>query len=122
MKELHDQYVADGYEGVMLRNKNGPYVNERSLNLQKYKEFSDTEVTIVGFKSDKGADKGCIVWVCEHEHKLFSCRSRGTQEERRKLFQHGSSYIGKQLTVRYQGKTENGMFILPVGIAIRDYE
>ena len=30
MKELHAQYVTDGFEGLMLRNKDGLYKNERS--------------------------------------------------------------------------------------------
>jgi ATP-dependent DNA ligase len=122
MKELHDNYVADGYEGVILRNKLGGYLNDRSIDLQKYKEFSDTEVTILGFKSDKGEDQGCVIWICEYEDKLFAFRSRGSQEQRRKQFQNGATYIGKHLTIRYQGKTDDGRLRFPIGIAIRDYE
>ena len=39
IKPMHDKYVMDGYEGIMLRNSNSPYhVKNRSVDLQKYKE------------------------------------------------------------------------------------
>ncbi|EFX64223.1 hypothetical protein DAPPUDRAFT_334468 [Daphnia pulex] len=50
MKEKHAEYVADGYEGIMLRNMTGLYSNARSVHLQKYKELLDEECKIVGFK------------------------------------------------------------------------
>jgi len=119
---MHAQYVAAGYEGIMLRNKTGTYSNARSIHLQKYKEFFDTEVRITGFKSGEGLEEGCVIWLCEHEGKSFACRPRGTREDRMKQFQNGDTYIGKQLTVRYQEKTDDGLLRFPVGIAIRDYE
>ena len=122
MKEMHAQYVAEGYEGIMLRNKEGVYSNARSAHLQKYKEFTDMEVEIVGFKEGEGLEEGCIVWLCKLNDKQFACRPRGTREERMELFQNGGKYIGKQLTVRYQEKTDDGLLRFPVGIAIRDYE
>jgi DNA ligase-1 len=37
VKKLHADYVADGYEGLILRNKAGLYkVGQRSADLQKY--------------------------------------------------------------------------------------
>ena len=122
MKEMHAQYVAEGYEGIMLRNKEGVYSNARSIHLQKYKEFFDTEVEIVGFKDGEGAEENCIIWECLYKGKTFSCRPRGTREERMELFQNGASYIGKMLTVRYQEKTDDGLLRFPVGIAVRNYE
>jgi DNA ligase-1 len=122
MKEMHAQYVAEGYEGIMLRNKEGTYSNARSIHLQKYKEFFDTEARITGFKSGEGAEEGCVIWICDYEGKTFACRPRGTREERMEYFQNGDCHVGKWLTVRYQEKTDDGLLRFPVGIAIRDYE
>ena len=48
VKPLHDQFVKEGYEGIMIRNKDGEYgINKRSKNLQKFKEFYDQEFQIV---------------------------------------------------------------------------
>lgn len=123
MKAKHAEYVEEGYEGCMLRNKTGLYSNCRSVHLQKYKEFFDMECRIVGFKEGEGAEEGCVIWICETEDKKqFACRPRGTREERQELFVTGAEHVGKMLTVRYQELTDDGLLRFPVGIAIRDYE
>jgi ATP-dependent DNA ligase len=124
LKPLHDKYVAEGYEGIMLRNKAGVYrVGVRSADLQKYKEFCDDEYEVTGFREGDGAEKGCVIWVCRTPAgQEFACRPRGTREDRVELFARGASFIGKRLTVRYQELTTDGLPRFPVGIAFRDYE
>lgn len=126
MKEKHAEYVETNFEGIMLRNKGGLYANNRSVHLQKYKEFFDMECQIVGYKEGEGLDAGCVVWLCKitagSQEKTFACRPRGTREDRQELFKMGEDYIGKMLTVRYQERTDEGLLRFPVGIAIRDYE
>ena len=123
MKAKHNEYVAAGFEGIMLRNPAGLYKHSRSADLLKYKEFIDEEFTVVGFTEGDGQDKGCVVWICEtEEKKRFQCRPRGTKEERKEMFQNGDSYIGKKLTVRFQEWSDAHIPRFPVGIAFRDYE
>ncbi len=124
MKELHAQYVADGYEGIMLRNKEGLYKNARSSCLQKYKEFFDDEYEVVGYKEGEGQEEGCVLWICKTaEGKTFSCRPRGSREDRQELFTNGKKYIGKMLTVRFQELTDENVPRFPVGISFRsEYE
>jgi hypothetical protein len=123
IKELHARYVAEGFEGLMLRNKTGLYKNSRAVDLQKFKEFFDGEFKIVGYKEGEGLEAGCVIWVCEAENGLqFACRPRGTREERIELYSNGDKYVGKKLTVRYQEMTDSNVPRFPVGIAIRDYE
>jgi ATP-dependent DNA ligase len=124
MKELHAQYVTEGFEGIMLRNKAGLYKNVRSDSLQKYKEFFDSEFKVVAYKEGEGLEAGCVIWVCETEDKRqFACRPRGTREERIELCENGDEYVGKMLTVRFQEMTDTGLPRFPVGIAFRsEYE
>ena len=123
IKELHARYVTESYEGLMLRNKTGLYKNSRSVDLQKYKIFFDSEFKIVAYKEGEGLEAGCVIWVCEAENGLqFACRPRGTREERVELYSNGDKYVGKKLTVRYQEMTDSNVPRFPVGIAIRDYE
>lgn len=123
-KYLHSTYVAEGYEGLILRNVKGLYkIGHRSKDLQKYKEFLDEEFPIVGFKEGDGLEKGCVIWTCRTKDGAeFDCRPRGTREERCALFRSGGSYIGKPLSVRFQEWTDDKVPRFPVGIAIRDYE
>jgi len=121
-KQAFGEYVAAGYEGIMLRNAHGPYrQNYRSHDLQKYKEFVESEYPIVDFKEADGRDKGTVVWVCAtDECRQFSVRPRGTQEQRRQWFQDGPQHVGKLLTVIYQELSELNVPRFPVGKAIRD--
>lgn len=127
--EKHGRYTQEGFEGIMLRNKNGLYkLKNRSNDLMKYKHFVDEEFVICGYHEGTGEDQGTIIWECEYgkEGKSFSCRPKGTREFRRNLFNECeddfSQYSGKELTVRYQELTKDGCPRFPVGIAVRDYE
>ena len=123
MKLQHNAYVADGFEGIMLRAPYGDYKHSRSADLLKYKEFFDAEYEVVGFKEGEGQEKGCVLWMCRTEEgKTFHCRPRGTRESRMELFQNGGEYVGKKLTIRFQELTDEGLPRFPVGIAFRDYE
>lgn len=123
-KYFHALYVAEGYEGLILRNVGGLYkVGFRSADLQKYKEFLDEEFRIVGFKEGDGVEKRCVLWTCvTASGLLFDCRPRGSHEERRATFLRGGDFVGKQLSVRFQEWTDDGKPRFPVGIAVRDYE
>ena len=124
LKGFHDAYVAEGYEGLIVRNKKGAYhLATRSADLQKYKEFEDDEYEVVGFTEGEGHDKGLVIWTCKtKDGKKFNVRPRGTHEERAALFKEAESYVGKMLTVRFQELTGDGIPRFPVGISFRDYE
>jgi len=123
MKASHHRYVAEGYEGIMLRNAAGVYRGVRSKELQKYKEFQDDEYEVIDFRQGEGQEEGCVLWVCRtSDGASFSVRPRGTREDRMILYQNGASYVGQRLTVRFQELTEDGIPRFPVGIAFRDYE
>jgi DNA ligase-1 len=124
LKKFHDAYVAEGYEGLIVRNKKGAYhLATRSTDLQKYKEFEDDEYEVVGFTEGEGHEKGLVIWTCKtKDGKKFNVRPRGTHEERAALFKEAASYVGKKLTVRFQELTDDGIPRFPVGISFRDYE
>jgi len=124
LKGFHDKFVLEGNEGLMVRNKQGLYqLGSRSNDLQKYKEFEDAEYPVVGFTDGQGIEKGLVIWTCKtKEGKEFHVRPRGTHEERAALFKKAQSYVGKELTVRYQELSEDNIPRFPVGITFRDYE
>jgi DNA ligase-1 len=124
LKALHDKYVEQGFEGIMLRNRDGLYaVGQRSSSLQKYKEFCDDEFMITGFSSGTGVEEGCVIWECKTKAgQKFMCRPRGTREERVEHFRNGDKYIGKMLTVIYQEMSDTNIPRFPVGKSIRDFE
>jgi DNA ligase-1 len=120
---LQRQFVSEGYEGAMVRNRKGAYgLNKRSADLQKVKTFLDGEYKIVGFTEGEGGETGCVVWKCETAGQIFNVRPQGTREQRREAFKKGNTFVGNMLTVKYQELTDGGIPRFPVGIAVRDYE
>jgi DNA ligase-1 len=120
-KAKFSEYVQEGYEGIMLRNKNGTYVNNHSHDLQKYKEFEEDEFTIVGFSEARGRDAGSVIWNCVTKGgEKFECRPVGTLEHRKELFRNADKQIGKLLTIKYQELSERGIPRFLSGKAIRD--
>ena len=128
LKGFHDKYVLEGNEGLMVRNKQGMYqLGARSYDLQKYKEFEDAEYKVTGFTDGQGLEKGLVIWTCEtKDGQHFQVRPRGTHEARAEIFKdvtkNPKKYIGKELTVRFQELTGDGIPRFPVGISFRDYE
>jgi DNA ligase-1 len=121
---LHEKYVQEGYEGLIIRNSESCYVlNYRSKDLQKYKQFIDEEYEIVSGKEATGEDAGTVIFECKTPGDIiFSVRPRGSRELRKYMLQNLKNYIGKKLTVRYQNLSERNVPRFPVGITVRDYE
>jgi DNA ligase-1 len=124
IKALHDKWVKEGFEGAIVRNKRGAYqVKHRSKNLQKFKEFFDAEFVIVGGHEGSGPDAGTVVFeVKTKKGQVFSVRPKGTREMRTEWMNDLKKLVGRDLTVRYQNLSEDGIPIFPVGVCVRDYE
>lgn len=117
----HDLCVADGYEGAMLRNQAMPYEQKRSYNLLKVKQFQDAEYQIVGYKEGRGKFAGMPIFVCVNDAGTqFDVLMSGKREVLKQIFQNPEYYIGKLLTVKYQGLTNDGIPRFPCGKGIRD--
>jgi DNA ligase-1 len=128
-KAYQAQCVQDGYEGAMLKNLNGTYMFQYNSNdLEKVKDYIDSEFEIIGGKEGTGTDAGCVVYRCITESgKEFDARPRGTVEDRKQMLIDLPNDIGKMLTVRYAELSDDGVPLQPVGIpaeaeAVRDYE
>jgi len=124
IKTFHDKFVGEGYEGAIIRNLEGDYLfGYRSHDLQKYKNFLDSEFKITDVKEGKGKAAGTAIWVCQTPNgDEFDCAMRTSQKERQRLFKEAKQYIGQLLTVRYFAMTKDQKPQFPVGISIRPPE
>jgi len=116
--KYHNQFVDQGYEGIMIRNVHSVYQKDkRSFDLLKWKYFRTKEFTIKNITEAEN-DKGTATLVFEN----FTARPRGAFEYRKRLLDNKESIIGKQATVQYQNMTSHGVPRFPVVLVVRDYE
>jgi DNA ligase-1 len=114
-------FLAQGYEGAMVRNADGLYVNKRSYDLQKVKEFTDSEFTVVDVEEGRGKLAGHGIFVCKTKDGVeFRAKMVGALEALQKFFNSPRDYIGKSLTVKYQGLTAAGIPRFPVALRFKE--
>jgi len=124
-KMLHNVHLAQGYEGSMLR-LNKPYEQKRSYNLQKFKDFSDTEATIIGYEAGKGKFTGLIgkFFMQDDDGNEFGCPiGKGYNfADRRAILDNIHNYIGQRATFTYFQRTQAGSYRHPLFKTLRNYE
>jgi DNA ligase-1 len=122
MKVKHKVAVGLGYEGIMLRNFKGMYESgKRSADLQKYKEFLDSEFLILDVLAAK--DDGSVFAVRNDLNDMEFCVTLGSMAQRAEFLTNKELYIGKSITVQYQTRYKGTLLPqFPTGVAIRDYE
>ena len=124
-KMLHDVHLAQGYEGSMLR-LNKPYEQKRSYNLQKFKDFSDTEATIVGYEAGKGKFTGLIgkFFMQDDDGNEFGCPiGKGyNYADRKVILDNIHDYMGQRATFTYFQRTQAGSYRHPLFKTLRNYE
>ena len=120
VQAAHDNYVRQGYEGVMVRIPNSEYENKRSKYLLKYKEFVDEEFVIKDIVEGSGNRSGMAgkLIVIDKNGKEFGAGIKGGEEYYKQLLINKDKYIGKLATIRYQNLSEDGVPRFPVAINI----
>lgn len=118
IKRYFQEFRKAGFEGAILRNGESYYeLNTRSYDLLKYKERMDAEFKIVdinmGFKETG-------IFVCETtEGVVFEATPAWTLERKRWLWKQRESFIGKMLTVEFEGFSKDGTPLQATGRTTR---
>jgi ATP-dependent DNA ligase len=123
-KLMFEQFTYNqGFEGAILRN-NKPYENKRSYNLQKFKEFHDTEATIIGWVEGKGKRTGTIgkFLARDADGNEFGMPVMDKMPILEKMYDIAEWYIGKTATFTYFQRTPSGSYRHPLFKSIRNYE
>ena len=124
LDELNGEYLADGYEGQMVRT-NSVYRHQRTNALLKRKEFQDDEFKIIDIVEGVGNRSGIAGYMCfkTKQGTDFRASIKGSFEYCEDLLKNKKKFIGEQATVKYFNLTpENKVPRFPVVTAIRNYE
>lgn len=108
---FYASYLEDGFEGQMLRI-NGPYEQKRSPLLLKRKEFEDQEfvvLNVVEGEGNRSGQAGYAVLDLGKGGKHFKAGIKGDEVQRKKLLTDKHEYIGGQVTIRFNGRTPDGV-------------
>ena len=124
-RDFHAAYLSEGYEGSIIR-LDGLYKHGRSYDLMKFKDFSDTEATIIGYEIGKGKRTGTLgkFIMLDDEGVEFGCPpGRGySYKDLADMLKNIDSYIGKRATFTYFQRTQAGSYRHPLFKCIRNYE
>lgn len=107
---LYESYLADLYEGQMLRYDAEYQLNKRTKFLLKRKETDSEEFVILDVLPGVGnwANRAKKVVLRINEHIIGEAGVKGTREYTRDLLLNKDKYIGKLATCLFQGFTPDG--------------
>jgi len=124
-KVSHEINLIDGYEGSILR-LDTPYQCKRSYSLQKFKDFHDTEATIVGYEAGKGKREGTLgkFLMQDDDGIKFGCPpGKGyNYTDLADIVNNIHDYMGKRATFTYFERTKAGSYRHPLFKTLRNYE
>lgn len=120
-QELYAEYLAEGYEGQMIRVGDAFYERKkRTKALKKVKNFQETELVVKSIEEGEGNRRGmagAIIYYLE-DGRTTKSGIKGGEEFYREIFENQDKYIGGEGTVRFQNYTPDGKPRLPVTIAL----
>jgi len=124
-KAFHNLNLKNGYEGSILRTDT-PYKHGRSFGLMKFKDFSDTEATIVDYQEGKGKRAGTLgkFIMQDDDGNIFGCPpGKGyNYGDLKCMLENIHKYMGQRATFTYFQRTNAGSYRHPLFKTLRNYE
>lgn len=119
---LHDKYVEEGWEGVVIRDPSKEYgFGKRTNAMLKVKKYQEDEFMITGMQEGLREEDMCFTCVTKDGIE-FAAKPWGTRELKQQYRKDMESLIGKMATVKYFYLSEEGCPLQPSVKCIRDYE
>ena len=121
IKQQHDDFVAEGYEGAMIKLLDAPYKFGRGWEVMKLKAFHDVDLQIVDLIEGTGKHAGKLGSVkVIYEGVSVQVGSGFTDEMREIIWRDPSSFIGRTVEIRYQEITPDGSLRFPTFVCFRN--
>lgn len=111
-KDYNRQMVAEGFEGIMIKDPNGKWEGKRSVAWLKQKPFIEVSLVVTAVEEGTGrnVDKlGAIVCegVDDGKRIVVNCGSGFTDEQRAEFWEARDSLVGQVVEVRADAATRS---------------
>lgn len=121
IKQQHDDFVIEGYEGAMIKFLDAPYKFGRGWEVMKLKAFHDVDLQIVDLLEGTGKHCGNLGSVKVIFNGVSVQVGSGfTDEMRKTIWRDPSSFIGRTVEIRYQEVTPDGSLRFPTFVCFRN--
>lgn len=120
IKKLHDKYVEEGFEGLVLRKPTGVYEpGKRNSSWIKVKDHLTEEFEIIGASEGLRPEDMCFTLKTK-EGKVFEAKPVGSREVREEYLENIEDYIGKMATIHFFSWTDDKKPLQPRLKCIRE--
>ena len=121
IKQCHDEYVNEGYEGAMVKFLDAPYKFGRGWEVMKLKAFDDVDLPIKGLLEGTGKHSGKLGSVVVSFHGVDVQVGSGFSDNlREQIWSDKDNFIGRLIEVRYQEVTPDGSLRFPTFVCFRN--
>ena len=121
MMELHNQYVSEGWEGLVIRDPDKVYrPNGRTNDMIKIKVYKSGEFLITGYELGLRGNED-MVFICEtKEGKLFKAKPHGDRAQKDWYIENfDSECLNHYATVKYFYMSDDDIPLQPSVSSIR---
>lgn len=111
MKKLHDEWVAEGFEGAVITDPSKPYkVGSRCNNLIKIKQYKSEDFTVVGYKLGlRGSEDMTFTCVLE-DGRTFEAMPVGNRETKAEYVENfETKYKGHKAECTFFNYSDDGI-------------
>lgn len=121
IKAAHDDFVKQGYEGVMIKYPDAPYKFGRGWEVMKFKAFHDVDLKIEEILEGTGKHEGKMGSVrVDYKGVDVQVGSGFSDDLREQLWKDPTSFLGRMIEVRYQEVTPDGSLRFPTFVCFRN--
>ena len=101
IKKMHDDYVSEGWEGLVIRNIKEVYgPGKRSNAMIKIKVYQESEYEIAGLSEGLRDEDMCFIMKTPNGQE-FKAKPMGDREQKQWYREHLDELIGKMGTLKY---------------------
>ena len=121
MMDLHNEYVSEGWEGLVIRDPDALYrPNGRTNDMIKIKCYKSDEFLIVGYELGLRGNEDMVFLLTTKEGKPFKAKPHGDREQKDWYIENfDSECLNHYATVKYFYMSEDNIPLQPSVSCIR---